>query len=422
MKVNTKNRKNARRGFEQIYGKQVLIDQMYRIISQGKQGLDAFILELGRKMAETVMYMERENTAGPDYHPKDSQIQKWASQPGSVYIGDQKVRLDHPRLRGPDGEIVLQSYKKLKDPEGFSEELLCKILRGISCQKYSETVIETAGAFGVSANSVSRHIIAATTKKLSEFKEQDLSEFKPFAIFIDTINRAGAAFMVSLGIDLAGEKQVLGFWEGATENNEVCKELFSDLERRGLKLSKKIIWVTDGGSGIIKALKDRFGKRLIHQRCTIHKDRNIQRHIPKKYRKQAHRKFRTALEQKQYKDARQMLMEFEKWLRKINESAADSLMEAIEEILTLHRLEVPALLRKTLHSTNPIESMFSTVRDCEGNIKRYRGTMMAQRWLAAVCLHCEKGFRKIKGYRSIASVVKKIEALQAEGQRLPVAA
>lgn len=422
MKVNTKNRKNARRGFEQIYGKQVLIDQMYRIISQGKQGLDAFILELGRKMAETVMYMERENTAGPDYHPKDSQIQKWASQPGSVYIGDQKVRLDHPRLRGPDGEIVLQSYKKLKDPEGFSEELLCKILRGISCQKYSETVIETAGAFGVSANSVSRHIIAATTKKLSEFKEQDLSEFKPFAIFIDTINRAGAAFMVSLGIDLAGEKQVLGFWEGATENNEVCKELFSDLERRGLKLSKKIIWVTDGGSGIIKALKDRFGKRLIHQRCTIHKDRNIQRHIPKKYRKQAHRKFRTALEQKQYKDARQMLMEFEKWLRKINESAADSLMEAIEEILTLHRLEVPALLRKTLHSTNPIESMFSTVRDCEGNIKRYRGTRMAQRWLAAVCLHCEKGFRKIKGYRSIASVVKKIEALQAEGQRLPVAA
>jgi len=76
--------------------------------------------------------------------------------------------------------------------------------------------------------------------------------------------------------------------------------------------------------------------------------------------------------------------------QKINESAADSLLEAIDEILTLHRLEVPALLRKTLHSTNPIESMFSTVRDCESNIKRYRGTSMTQRWLAAVCLHCEQ--------------------------------
>ena len=128
------------------------------------------------------------------------------------------------------------------------------------------------------------------------------------------------------------------------------------------------------------------------------------------------------MEQTQYKDARQMLREFEKWLRRINESAADSLMEAIEEILTLHRLEVPALLRITLHSTNPIESMFSTVRDCEGNIKRYRGTSMAQRWLAAVCLHCEKGFRKVKGYRSIASVVKNIVAMQAEGRQLSAAA
>lgn len=105
-----------------------------------------------------------------------------------------------------------------------------------------------------------------------------------------------------------------------------------------------------------------------------------------------------------------MLLEMEKWLRGINESAADSLMEALEEILTLHRLKVPALLRKTLHSTNPIESMFSTVRDCEGNIKRYRDSRMMQRWLASVLLHCEKGFRRIKGFASIPAVIVSIEA------------
>jgi hypothetical protein len=66
-----------------------------------------------------------------------------------------------------------------------------------------------------------------------------------------------------------------------------------------------------------------------------------------------------------------------------NESAADSLKEALEEILTVHRLNVPPLLRKTLALTNPIESMFSTVRDCEANIKRYRGSAMS-RWLASV--------------------------------------
>ena len=70
-------------------------------------------------------------------------------------------------------------------------------------------------------------------------------------------------------------------------------------------------------------------------------------------------------------------------------------------------------MRKTLWTTNPIESMFSTVRDCERNVKRYRGSKMTQRWLAAVSLHCEEGFKRIKGYADIATVVAAIEAEQA---------
>ena len=422
MKLKTKKRKKATRVFGQLYERQELLDRVYQIISQGKQGLDAFLIEIGRMMAETVMYIEREEISGPDYHPLSSEIQKWASQPGSIYLGDQKIAVEHPRLRGAQGEIVLRSYEKLKEPGSFSEELLGKILRGISSQKYSETVVEAANAFGVSSSTISRHIVAVTTKKLQEFKERDLSDFKAFAVFVDTINRGGVGFMVALGIDRAGRKRVLGFWEGATENHEVCQELVSEMERRGLLLSKKIVWVTDGGKGIIKALKDRCGKKLIHQRCTIHKDRNIQKHLAKRYRKEAHRRFRIALEQTRYQDAKAMLLEFEQWLRGINESAADSLLEAIEEILTLHRLKVSALLRKSLHSTNPIESMFATVRDCEGNIKRYRGSGMSQRWLAAVCLHCEKGFKRVKGFASIPDVIAMIEAEQADEKKLKSAA
>lgn len=418
MKETTKERKKARFGIEATYGRQWIDDQMYRILVTGKQGFDAMMKEMGRMMAETIMYIEREEIAGPDYQPFSPDIRKWASQAGSVYIGDQKIRAEHPRVRGRHGELELKSYQKLKEPDGFSEELLMKVLRGMSCQKYSDTVVEAAQAFGVSASSVSRHIITATAKQLQEFKERSLSAFVPFAIFLDTIHRGGEAFIVALGLDTMGVKMPLGFWQGATENHEVCEELLADMERRGLALSRKIIWITDGGQGIIKTLKERFGKKVIHQRCTIHKDRNIQRHLAKRYRKEAHRRFRTAWDQNSYGDARQMLMDMEKWLRKINESAADSLMEAIEEILTLHQLKVPALLRKTLHSTNPIESMFSTVRDCEGNIKRYRGSRMMQRWLASALLHCEKGFRKIKGYASIPAVLKEIEAFEENDSEL----
>lgn len=422
MKESTRKRKKAIRGLEAACGRQEIVEQMHHLLVRGKQGFDAFMKELGRMMAETIMYIEREEISGPDYRPFSAEIRKWASQGGSVYVGDQKIKVAHPRLRGLQGEIALRSYDKLKESTGFSEELLTKVLRGMSCQKYAETVVEAAEAFGVSASAVSRHIIAATAKQLREFKERSLSEIAPFAVFLDTIGRGGEAFIVGLVVDVLGVKSVAGFWQGATENHEICEELLTDMERRGLRLSRKIIWVTDGGGGIIKALRERFGKKLIHQRCTIHKDRNIQKHLAKRYRDEAHRRFTTALEQNSYADARQMLLDMETWLRGINESAADSLMEAIEEILTLHRLKVPGLLRKTLHSSNPIESMFSTVRDCEGNIKRYRGSSMMQRWLAAVLLHCEKGFNRVKGYASIPDVIEQIEALEASDTSLSEAA
>lgn len=423
MKDTTRKRKKAIRGVEEAFGgRQAIIEQMFRVFSKGKQGFDECMKEMGRLMAETIMYIEREELAGPDYKPTSPDIRKWASQDGSVYIGDQKISVSHPRLRGPKDEIALKSYLQMKKPEGFSEELLGKVIRGISCRKYAETVVDAANAFGVSASAISNHIVAATAKQLQEFKERSLASFDPFAIFLDTVHRGGEAFIVALGLDIAGKKQALGFWQGATENHDLCEELFLDLERRNLALSRRIIWVTDGGSGIIKALRDRFGKKLIHQRCTIHKDRNIQSHLPKKYRNGAHWRFRTALEQNNYADARKMLMELEKWLRGINESSADSLLEAIEEILTLHRLKVPALLRKSLHSTNPIESMFSTVRDVEGNIKRYRNSKMMQRWLASVLLYAEKGFRKVKGHVFIADVIRRIEAEETTEYALKQAA
>jgi len=414
MRGDTKKRKKATQTLKATQEQHWWADQVMRVMLGGKQALDVAMLEIGRLTAETIMYMEREEKAGPDYHPTSPGLQKWASQRGSIYLGDQKIPVEHPRLRDPEGEVQLRTYEQLKQRGGFSEELLAQVLRGMSARQYQETVTQAGKAMGVTPSSVSRHLVEATAKKLAEFKERPLGNFRLFAMFLDTVHRGGQAFVVALGIDHDGIKVPLGFWEGATENHEICEELLSDMERRGLKLSKRVLWVTDGGGGIIKALKDRYGKKLIHQRCTIHKDRNVQRHLPKRYRKEAHHLFTTALEQTSYKDAKKMLLDFERWLRRINESAADSLNEALEDVLTLHKLKVPALLRKTLHSTNPIESMFSLVRDCEGNIKRYRTSKMRQRWLATVLLHCETRFKRVKGHASVEAVVAAIDASHEE--------
>lgn len=405
-------------GFRQITDQEQMRQRMHDILRTGSQALNQVTLELGRELAEFILYAEREERAGPDYQPRSEGLYKWASQPGSVYLAGQKVAVQRPRLRRGEREVRLKSYEAMRETEGFSEQLLSQSLAGLSARRYRETVVGAAQAFGVSPSAVSERLVEATARKLKEFRERRLEDFVPFAVFLDTVHRGGTAFVVALGLDTSGQKRVLGFWEGASENAEVGQILLQDLEQRGLRLSAKVLFIIDGGKGTAKALKERYGHKLLLQRCTIHKDRNLQAHLPKKYRKEAHRRFRVALEQNHYKEAEKMLKELEQWLRAINESAADSLLEAFEELLTLHRLKVPALLRKTLHSTNPIESLFSRVRACEKNLKRYRNSKMAQRWLASVLLYAERSFRTLKGHEGIRAVLVNIEAEHARNNSL----
>ena len=110
----------------------------------------------------------------------------------------------------------------------------------MSARKYEETVTAAGKAFGVTPSSVSRHLVEATAKQLKQFQERSLEEFPLFAMYLDTVHRGGQAFVVALGVDREGKKLPLGFWEGATENHEICEELLEELERRGLKLSKRI--------------------------------------------------------------------------------------------------------------------------------------------------------------------------------------
>jgi putative transposase len=281
-----------------------LMEELAGVRAEGKAALDECVMKMGRILAEAILYTEREQMAGPEYQPAGT-LRKWGAQPGSIYLGDRKVRIVHPRLRDGRREATLPCYARLRRPGQFSEELLARSLRGLAGRRYRETLPAVAEAFGVSPSAISNRLIQATAKKLKLLRERDLSVLRLFALFLDTVHRGGAAFVVALGVDLDGKKHVLGFWEGATENREVAQALLSDLESRGLKIPRETLFITDGGKGLIAALRDRFGKELIHQRCTVHKDRNLQRHLPKRWRDEAHRRFRDALGMRSYEDARQ---------------------------------------------------------------------------------------------------------------------
>src|SRR3989338_3415494 len=229
MKRIAEKKKQNKELFQALVGKEQIQEEMKAVMTDGKKTLDHCMMDLGKMLAESLMYLEREEIAGMDYHPKRNGLEKWGAQAGSIYLGDQKVKLTHPRLRAYDTELHLATYERLKKPKEFSEEMLIRAMRGLSGRKYRETVTELGKEFGISPSSISNRLVEATAEKLKALRERDLSDFQAFAIFLDTIHRGGAAFVIALGIDNQGKKRNLGFWEGATENKEIARCLLSGL-------------------------------------------------------------------------------------------------------------------------------------------------------------------------------------------------
>jgi putative transposase len=89
--------------------------------------------------------------------------------------------------------------------------------------------------------------------------------------------------------------------------------------------------------------------------------------------------------------------------------AASSLREGMAETVTVQRLGITGSLKRTISSTNPIESMIECVRRTARNVKRWSSGEMALRWTAAGMLEAERQFRKIIGYRQLAKLAIAIE-------------
>jgi hypothetical protein len=112
-----------------------------------------------------------------------------------------------------------------------------------------------------------------------------------------------------------------------------------------------------------------------------------------------------------YHAAQQALHGLHRELMDLNPSAARSLGEGLEETLTVHRLRVPQQLRKTLASTNVIESAFTVVERVCLNMKRWHGGDQRERWVGSGLLVAEKQFRRVIGYKQIPNLIRELEVL-----------
>lgn len=393
------------------------------IVAAMRAGVGELIRRAGLELMFLLMEQEVEELVGKRSVPsKERTAYRWGKDDGWCRIDGQKVPLKRPRARQVEGkEVPLGSYLCFQQDPQLGPKLWREVLRGLSTRNYGRTVRRFAEAYGIGKSAVSDHFIEASRRKLRELLERDLSRLELCAVMLDGISFDGETFVVALGIGQDGRKTVLGLRQGASENAAVADELCADLERRGLDFQQARLWVLDGAKALAAAVRKRAGQAALIQRCQLHKRRNVLGHLPDQHQPFIEQKLTAAWAMSSYEEARKALDSVRLELERINPSAARSLAEGLEETLTIHRLGVPEALRKTLFSTNPIESALSVVEDRCRRVKKWQGGDMKLRWVASGLLFAEEQFRRVKGYRDIPQLVAAMKAL-ASGGNLPVVA
>ena len=310
--------------------------------------------------------------------------------------------------------MPLATYEHFADRDRLEGVVLERLLAGVSTRQYRRArepvgaEVETE-ARSTSKSAVSRSFVQRTRDLLWKLMSRPLADLRLAVMMLDGIELHGRTNIVALGITTEGDKLALGLWDGSTENATVAAALLADLVERGLDVEQGMLFVIDGSKALRKAIRQVFGDDVPVQRCVQHKLRNVVDHLPERDREPVKPRLRQAWKETDHDRALEQLNTLALELDHAHPGAAASLREGMEETLTVTRLGITGKLKLTLQSTNPCESMISTVRVIHRNVKHWSSGEMCLRSTAAGMLEAETRFRKVQGYRGLAHIAVAIE-------------
>jgi transposase-like protein len=312
-----------------------------------------------------------------------------------VYLGDQKLPIEVPRVRDQHRhvEVPLPTYERLQQPRTGDTGLLHKGLGGLSTREYERCAEAVLEAFGLSASTVSRRFKRASARKLRALMERRLDGYDLVALLLDGKTFAEDEMVTAVGVTITGEKILLGFVQTATENRKVCAAFLRELVERGLQIEAGLLVVTDGAKGLHAAVREVCGSAALLQRGQWHKRENVLKYLPDRHRAAFRRKLQAASERPTYEAATRALTKLRGELTLLHASAAASLDEGFEETLTLHRLGVFAELGTSLKRTNTLESIHARVESRTAKVDHWKNSEQKQRWLATALLDLEPRLR-----------------------------
>lgn len=383
-----------------------------------RRDLRAFVVDAGLAAVAELLEQERTAICGPRHaRQKGRQAYRAGHAQGELVMGGRRVSTSRPRARSVDGEEVeLPSWSFFAEEDPLTERALEQMLVGVSTRKYARSLEPTGPGVktrGTSKSAVSRRFVAKTEAQMEDWLKRDLSQISMVTLMIDGVHVDEHVLLVALGIDVDGNKHVLGLREGATENSVACTELLADLVDRNLRTHYTILAVLDGSKALAKAVRTVWGKRVLIQRCQVHKLRNITEQLPESMRASVKRTMQQAYRARNVTTAKKQLTSLLQRLRSEHPGAAGSLEEGLDETLTVMAFQLPHWLERTLSTTNAIENLIGSVRNLSRRVRRWRDGKMILRWAATALVEASKQFRKLRGHAGMNKLVAALRAHDA---------
>ena len=387
------------------------------LVGAAREGLLALSVGVGLGVVHELMELEVDEIVGPKgKHDPDRAAKRHGHEDGSMTLGGRRVPVRRPRVRSADDqhELAVSTYEFFTDRDPLTRAVMDRVLAGVSTRKFAQvgepvgSDVEDASR-STSKTTISEIFIESTRTALGELMGRRLDDVRLAVMMLDGLEIAERTHVVALGITTDGVKIPLGLWEGSTENATLARMLLADLVDRGLDPEQAILFVIDGAKALRRAIKDVFGEHALVHRCQRHKERNVCDLLPERDRDRVRAQLRAAWSLTDPLAARQQLQLLAQELARSWPDAAGSLREGLDDTLTLMRLAITGNLAKTLCSTNACESMIEIVRHTQRNVKCWQDGDMRKRWTAAGMLVAEQQFRRIIGYRDLATLVIAIE-------------
>jgi len=327
---------------------------------------------------------------------------------GAVEVCVPRVR---DRLSGTDDRIrfssaILPPYAR----RSKSLEVLIPILylKGISTGDFAEALSALLGpnAGGLSASTIVR-LKEVWADEHARWLKRDLSVKRYVYFWADGIyvqarlEDEAQCLLVIIGATPEGKKELVGLADGLRESAHSWRDLLLDLKRRGLS-SEPQLAVGDGELGVWKAL-DEVWPTTRAQRCWVHKTANVLNKLPNSLHAKAKRALHNIWMAETRKDAEAALDVFIETYSRKYEKAAECVAKDRDALLAFY--DFPAEHWKHLRTTNPIESVFATVRHRTTRSKGCLSNKTALAMIFKLAQAAEKSWRRLKGYSLLPKVI-----------------